>query len=334
MSLPLPPGTADHAQPSRRVLEQAAEWFVVLASGDASAEQRRHWHAWRMAHATHELAWQRAAGSTARFADLAPEQAAALRALGPPRGLKSAGRRKGLVQLAVLLAAGCGGWQAYRGSDRSADLLTRVGEQRETALADGSRLLLDTDTAVDVEFSAERRLIRLRRGQIMIATASDAAAGRRPFMVDSAEGRVLALGTRFAVRQDSGSTHVSVLEARVALQAWAAAGDPPLLGAGQSARFTRDGLVDQRTTPAADTAWTQGMLIANDLRLAELLAQLARYRPQPLDCDPAVAALRISGAFPLGDTERVLAAIADTLPVRLERRAQADGRSSLLVRRK
>lgn len=335
MSPPLAPSTPDNPQPDRRILAQAAEWFVLLASGEASDEERRRWHAWRMAHAAHELAWQRAAGSTARFAELPPDQAsAALHALSQPAGLKSPARRKGLAQLVVLLAVGLGGWQGYRGSDWSADLLTAIGEQRETALADGSRLLLDTDSAVDIEFSAKIRLIRLRRGQIMIATAPDPAASHRPFVVETAEGRVLALGTRFTVQQESGRTRVSVLEARVVLQGWDATGDSPLLGAGQSARFSRDGLLEQRPAPDADSAWTQGMLIANDLRLADLLAELARYRPEPLICDPAVAELRISGAFPLRDTDRVLAAIAHTLPVQIDRQTHAGGKSGLLVRRK
>lgn len=334
MSPPLAPSTPDD-QPDRRILAQAAEWFVVLASGEASAEERRRWHAWRMAHAAHELAWQRAAGSTARFADLPADQAsAALHALSQPRGLKSPARRKGLARLAGLLAAGFGGWQGYRGSDWSADQLTAIGEQRATALADGSRLLLDTDSAVDIEFSAKIRLIRLRRGQIMIATAPDPAASHRPFLVETAEGRILALGTRFTVAQESGRTRVSVLEARVALLARDATGDRPLLDAGQSARFSRAGLLDQWTAPSADAAWTQGMLIANDRRLADLLAQLARYRPEPLICDPAVAELRISGAFPLRDTDRVLAAIGHTLPVLIERQTNADGKSRLFVRRK
>ena len=322
-------------QPSRQTLEQAAQWFVLLACGEASDADRRRWHAWRMAHPAHEQAWQRAEGSTARFADIPQDQASAsLRTLNRTNEPNSPGRRKGLAQLAVLLATGFAGWQGYRSSDWSADIMASVGAQRETALADGSRLVLDTDSAVDIEFSAETRLIRLRRGQIMIATAPDPAARHRPFMVETAEGRVFALGTRFTVRQETGSTRVSVLEARVALHGRHTTGDDPILSAGQTARFNRDGLIEQRAAPATDAAWAQGMLIADDMRLGDLIAQLARYRPDPLACDPAAAELRISGAFPLRDTDRVLAAIANTLPIRLERRINGGGKSSLLVRRK
>ena len=40
-----------------------------------------------------------------------------------------------------------------------------------------------------------------------------------------------------------------------------------------------------------------------------------RYRPGLLRCDPAVAPLRVSGAFQLHDTDAVLAALPATLPV-------------------
>jgi transmembrane sensor len=319
----------------RQAMEQAAQWFVLLASGEASDADRGRWHAWRSAHPAHEQAWQRAEGSTARFADIPQDQAtASLHALHRAPALKSGSRRKGLAQLAVLLATGFGGWQGYRTSDWSADLITAVGEQRETTLADGSRLVLDTGSAVDIAFTAERRLIRLRRGRIMIASAPDPAPRARPLMVETAEGRVRALGTRFTVQQETQSTRVTVLEARVAVHARHTTGDDAILSAGQAARFDRGGVIERLAAPATDAAWLQGMLIADDMRLADLVAQLARYRPEPLACDPSAAALRISGAFPLRDTERTLVAIGHTLPVRLERRIHADGRTGLLIRRK
>ncbi len=322
-------------QPERDSLQQAAQWFVLLASGEASDADRRRWHAWRRADPAHELAWQRAARSVARFAELPPEQApASLRALAAtPAAPARPARRKGLAQLAVLLfasAGGVAGWRGYRDSDRSADLLSAVGERRDGVLPDGSAVTLDTDSAIDIEFSATVRRIRLRRGQIMVSTAADPAA--RPFTVETADGRVLALGTRFTVRQEPHSTRVSVLEARVALHGHDASGPAPIVAAGASARFDRGGLIERRAAPAADTAWVRGMLIADDMTLDELVAELARYRSGPLDCAPAAARLRISGTFPLNDIERALAAVGDTLPVRVERQAHGGGKGALHLR--
>lgn len=303
--------------PDRRTLAQAAEWFVLLASGEASDEDRCRWHGWLNAHPSHRLAWQRAEASVARLSGLPAAQAqAAAQALRQPPA-----RRRFVGQLAALLTLGGTGWLGYRHSDHSADLRTAVGEQRETRLADGSRLQLDTDSTVDLDFSAKTRLIRLRRGQILIETATDELA--RPFIVETAEGRIRALGTRFTVEQLAGQTRVAVLDQRVAIHA-AASSDAPILGAGEAARFDRDGIRLRQTVDDIDRSWHRGLLVANAMRLAEFTARLGRYRTTPLHCADDIAELRISGVFPLADDERALATLTGALPVTLVRGADGD----------
>ncbi|MFP3374059.1 FecR family protein, partial [Pseudomonas sp. SIMBA_068] len=74
-------------------------------------------------------------------------------------------------------------------------------------LADGSQLWLGAQSAVDLEFSALSRVLKLRFGEILVETAADP---RRPFFVDTAQGRMQALGTRFAVCQLGDSTRLNV----------------------------------------------------------------------------------------------------------------------------
>jgi transmembrane sensor len=65
----------------------------------------------------------------------------------------------------------------------------------------------------------------------------------------------------------------------------------------------------------ASVVWLQGMLVADRQRLADFLADLGRYRPGFVQCAPEVADLRVVGAFPLADTDRVLAMLTEVLPV-------------------
>ncbi len=303
-------------EPSPAVLTQAAEWFVLLASGEASEDDRCRWHAWRNAHPAHEKAWQRAEATVARLADIPSGQAgASSQALRlPPAGKR---RRRFVAQLAILLVGSSTGWLAYRESDLSASAITAVGELRSVQLADGGQLQLDTDTAVDIEYSAKTRLLRLRRGRILIETAPDPA--NRPFMVETADGRATALGTRFTVEQDKEGSRVVVLEKKVAVHGYREGAANFIVAAGESVRFDRDGIRLHSIALAADSAWSQGMLIADDMRLADFVAQLARYRRPTLTCAADAANLRISGAFPLHDSEHILAALSETLPVRLVR---------------
>jgi len=65
--------------------------------------------------------------------------------------------------------------------------------------------------------------------------------------------------------------------------------------------------------PPVAPAWSQGMLVAQGQRLAAFLDDVSRYRRGHLACDPALADLRVSGTFPLDNTEKIIAAVADTL---------------------
>ncbi|NWE85586.1 amino acid ABC transporter substrate-binding protein, partial [Pseudomonas edaphica] len=70
-------------------------------------------------------------------------------------------------------------------------------------------------------------------------------------------------------------------------------------------------------TPAAD-AWTRGMLVVDNTRLGDVVAELSRYRTGYLGVDKTVADLRITGSFPLHDTTLALNALLPTLPVQIE----------------
>jgi transmembrane sensor len=80
-----------------------------------------------------------------------------------------------------------------------------------------------------------------------------------------------------------------------------------------SAASARDALAD---------GWTEGVLYAEKMPLGAFCAELARYRPGLLRCAPEVAALPVSGAFQLADTDATLAALAASLPVRIELRTR------------
>jgi len=81
----------------------------------------------------------------------------------------------------------------------------------------------------------------------------------------------------------------------------------------------RDYLDDNQAAPVAADAWSRGMLVVEDMPLSELLAILGEYRRGYLGLDPSLESLRISGSFPLHDTDRALAALPPSLPVQIER---------------
>ena len=311
-----------------RVLDEAAEWLMRLHDSGATDADRAACERWRQADPQHALAWERAERLLGKLGGL--PAALAMPALDRPRSHR-AQRRAAVARLAALLAvapAGWLAWQAWYAADQrgwGADLRTATGERRTEHLADGSRLLLDTASAVDIRFDGALRLLTLRQGAISIETAADTATPHRPFVVDTAHGRLRALGTRFTVRQeggraDGGPVRLTVTEGAVEVTLRGAASPTLVVQAGQQTVLRAGEVTSPQPLQPEATAWTHGMLMADAMPLAAFCAELSRYRPGLLQCAPEVRALRVSGSFPLGDTDRTLTMLASTYPVDVQTR--------------
>jgi transmembrane sensor len=315
-----PPSSSPGA-PAFEDLQQAADWFAVLQAGSPSEAERLQWQRWLDTGPRQRAAWQRVEAVAGEFAGLAGLPAR--RALEGRGAATSARRRTALRALAVAPVAGLAAWLGagqlpWRGW--VAAHRTQTGERREIVLADGSRLWLNTATALDVDFSAGLRRIVLHRGEVLVTSGHDAAYASRPLVVDVPQARLTALGTRFAVRraEDGDAVRLAVFDGAVEARP-AAGGTSRLLAAGQQARVFADRVELPVPVAPEEDAWTRGMLVADGMRLADFIAELSRYRPGYLGCAPEVAELRLVGAYPLADTERILAALQATLPVKVHR---------------
>ncbi|WP_313515015.1 FecR domain-containing protein [Pseudomonas sp.] len=297
-----------------RVLQEAADWFAVLHSGRVREDERLAWQAW-LAQPDHAHAWRKVERLSGQLQRLSGEPGG--RAAAGMLGSRS-GRRQALKTLSVLCG---GGALAWLGGDRLsargwfASQRSAVGEVRDLRLADGSQLWLNTDSAVDIAFDDAARTLALYRGEILV----DAPTERRPLLLRSAEGVLRSeRGAHFSLRQLDGETQLSLYAGDFMLRGAGSAAT--LLSAGRQWRFSPDGAITSGPLQRARQAWSGGMLLADDMRLDAFLAELGRYRHGYLGCDPRIAGLRVVGAFPLADTERVLDALASTLPVRVQRR--------------
>lgn len=324
---------AQQARISDAVAQQAADWLTVLMSDEAGEQQRRDWQRWRDADPEHARAWAHIEAFSQRFGQV--HKGAATQALaGAAAPAASHKRRQLLVWLGVaggagMLAAQSGAWDEVR--TLRADYRTATGERRDITLADGSALSLNTGSAVNVRFDGERRLIELLAGEIMIVSGHGAGSYRvgggggkndPPLVVSTREGLVRALGTRFSVRQQDGQSRVAVFESAVEIRPVDGAGAPLLLPAGHSATFTRQRAGVPHAADAYADAWSRGQMIVDDVTLGDFLADLSRYRPGVIRCAPEVAQLRLSGVFPLFDTERILNMLPNSLPVQVRSRTR------------
>lgn len=310
----------DFPPASDPVAAEAIAWAVRLRSGDATEAERTAFSAWRRADPRHEAAAARLEQALEVFGTL---PAAPASRQGVRRTLLALPERRRLLRNALGLAIlGAGsGLLLHRHTPIHAllaDLSTGTGERRQVPLPDGSRLWLNARSAVDLAFDHEARRLHLRSGELIVEVASDPA---RPFLVHSAEGAVRALGTRFLVRQEAGGTLVAVLHSAVRIEpVEGGEGAADTLAEGRSARFDRRRIHPETLPPRATSAWEDGFIEVHDRPLEEVVAALRPYRTGLLRISPQAARLRVTGSFPLDESERTLAALAETLPIAIRRR--------------
>lgn len=282
--------------------ERALSWLVRLHSGSETEQDWLAYHEWKMAHPSHAEAAARAEHVWSR---LGP-------ALKPPRqvGWKAAGA---LVLVVALAGAGASG----SFSNWFADQATSVGEIRTVTLDDGSSVVMDSATSLDVDFGGSQRRIRVLNGQVFVTVAADAS---RPFIVDAGEGEVRALGTAFNIRRDGARTDVSVTEhaVRVSLES---AGSVEVRE-GQGVDFDpATGLGAPRAVDIEQvTAWRKGEILFDGRPLGEVVNEMGRYRRGTVFfIDDKLKQLPVTGIFSTHDTDDFFLALEQTLPVRVTR---------------
>lgn len=297
--------TPDHTASAERE-QQALHWFTRRRADDFSAAEREAFAAW---------AQQR-------------DNAAALAAVEqlwhtlelPARRVRNADRQ-GLKKTrwplyaaaaSLLLGAGLSGLLVPSLHTVGSDYATAAGERREVLLADGSRLRLDSASAVDIDLDGATRTVRLRQGRVFAEVVHDG----RPFVVEVDDARVQVLGTRFSVsrgEQDevvllSGSVEVSTASQR------------QRLSPGQ--RLTLHG--EQLDAPhAVDAerllAWRDGQLRVRDVPLQQVLEQLADYQGSRLILlNGAAGQRRVSGSFNLDQADTAFDALISSQKLRAD----------------
>ena len=216
---------------------------------------------------------------------------------------------------------------------------TAVGEQAMHVLADGTEIVLNTNSKIDVDYRDGKRVVRLSRGEVNFDVAKNP---QRPFLVYAGDGLVWAVGTAFNVRKGRDAVDVTVTEGRVKVIARLEAATPlpsllvDTLSSTQGAATQTDVMTDPKVPSTQEAflvagdvlsfdqritarehmaqaeldqklAWKKGALIFEGETLEQVLAEVSRYTQKEIVIiDPAIRALRIGGHFKVNDIDGLL----------------------------
>ncbi len=326
--------------PDQSALEsEASAWIVRLDKGVISVEDQRAFDAWRSTSAQHQNTFDQMSGLWRSLDGLSTVQDTRNLAL-KPTWLERAGfelRHRVVASMAsvaavVLLIVLAGPFtvsdphymQAHR---------TVIGTQKTVTLPDGSVLLLNTNSHVDVEYSDQKRDVYLHKGEVHFTVAKDA---QRPFSVH-ADGRVVtATGTAFAVMRRETGIEVTVTEGDVKLYYSPEVDPKPATLEQASIRATVANLTAGEKVIFAETleqvevipepelnrklAWRQGVLAFAGEPLSDVIAEVSRYTEIDIIIeDPALNELRFGGFFKVGNVDALFDALEQSFGVDVKR---------------
>jgi transmembrane sensor len=298
--------------PSEQAQAEAASWLVRLQNGDRSDSEGDAFRNWLAEDPSHATAFE-AASLTWDITGGLPRD---LRGLRPRAAMQN--RRVVVAGSAAALgiAATFGFWK----SSQAQTFQTDVGEQKHVSLDDGSRIFLDTDTRLSVQLGGDHRAGELHHGRVNFRIAADPA---RPFVVNAARNRLVAMPSNIDVRLDG--ERFSVVMIRGSAEIIRAATQPEKLEDGDRVIVGPNGL-EQRDRPALGPliAWQTGQVVFEAGRLADAAAEMNRYsNVKLLIADPSIADLRLSGIYVVGDNVTFANSVSRLLPIRL---VQGEGR--------
>jgi transmembrane sensor len=315
-------------QPQSSAATEAADWYARLRATEISELDAVRFRTWLAGDPARRREFEAidAFWDDLKSIESSPEikRVRAEIAAGRKRvGRSGMGAR--LASAAVILLSVCGGvfyWQQREASHYA----TEVGEQRTLPLSDGSVIVLNTDSEIRLQYSADRRSIELLRGQVNFKVAKDPA---RPFTVIAGGGEVRAVGTVFDVYKSDDSVTVTLIEGKVAVSVAAQARDEPpqerdriILSAGEQLSYVAGGVsVKPRNAdlPRA-TAWQARKLDFADTPLGDAVAEANRYSHDQIVLDaPSLRDARSSGVFQAGRNDLFVEGLQTFFHLRVER---------------
>jgi len=304
----------------QQALRIAADWYVRLRDPAATEQTTAQWLAWADEDAEHLIAFERVtelAASLQGLGELSREQLLAefAPALPPPRRWWVPAAAAAALLLAV---GGYISWPAMHDAGSQQTYASAVAAQRSITLEDGTRVTLGGATRLSTRFSHARREVELSEGEAYFEVVHDAG---RPFEVRAGDVTIEDIGTAFNVRRTDRYVTVAMAEGRVRVADGSRGAHNSLEAvAGQTVVYnpSRAAMNLVSSDPATAAAWRQSRLEFDNEPLSVVVANINRYRAQPLRIANAdLNTLTFTGTVKTDAIDDWLQALPQVLPLQV-----------------
>jgi len=307
------------------ITEKAAEWLLKISSEDPKPTDEdfhafEHWRNSDVRHAEAVVRMEKLIGSLESL----PKKPCmeTFDAVVSEKNHKPVSKLISIFAATLVLSFVFYSWQSEKIAYLLADLKTDKTNSVTHVLADSSRLVMASNSAVNEKFNSRLRLVELVDGEIHLDVASDA---QRPFVVSTTHGEMRVLGTQFIVSKNSQSTRLSVLESSVAVTIRANTGNDinTVISAGQELEFSQNlqGEIKNINIKQTERSWRKGMLVMSKETLPSVLQQLSeRYNSHYFYSESDLQHIDVTAVLPMNDQRAALNLLEETLPIKIEQK--------------
>lgn len=283
---------------------RAAAWLERKGFAPWTVADQTEFDAWLNASWAHRVAYWRLEMAWGRAERLTALRAPAVQTLVPARRERLPIFLKAMGALVVVGIAGASAF-AYLSQPNDRSYATATGERKVVQLADGSRVELNTETALRISYRASARTVWLEKGEAYFEVKHDVA---HPFTVLAGDHRITDLGTKFSVRRNDNQVEIALVEGRARVDPQTGTHTPSaVLSPGDVVIATTNSLRVVKKPEEElhnELGWRRGMLVFVNATLTDVATEFNRYNnTKMVIADSAAAHRRIGATFPAQDVE-------------------------------
>lgn len=304
------------------LLDEATEWFVLMRAGDISEQRTDDFVHWISQSPQHQAAYAQIGG----FWDGLPvpetkNSAHKAREASNNNFVSRNWSPKAIAASIAILIMSVAGLK-YGDHFLMDTHTTQVGELADIILADGSHLVMNTNSRVRIDLRDDKRIVYLDNGEVFFDVVKDED---RPFYVETAGGLVQVLGTKFNIRHKRNASDVTVLEGAVGVVDHGRMTDnlsamslDATLAPGQKFILGDDALANVVLSVESGSvlAWRDRKLIYNGENFKTLIQDINRYYDAEIRIgDPALNDVEVVAILKIEDRDATLKALETTFNI-------------------
>jgi transmembrane sensor len=302
--------------PSNELRAEAATWIARLRDEQRDRDLEAQFHGWLDKSEEHRRAFARMSQVWEEAGNIRMRARGAISAVRMERSRLNRWAASLAASLILVAVGAVYYW-------RDGEFETGVGQEKTRLLRDGTRIVLNTDTRIEVNYDEHARRVRLIRGEAWFEVSKRPAW---PFIVSVGDREIRALGTSFIVRHDEvQDLSVTLVDGRISVASIAQNDAVP----SQAPQFLAAGerlVVSRHQAPAMDrpelsriTAWEHGRVEFEETSLKDAAIEMNRYNTVRISVpDAGIAQLRIGGVFHAGDSDEFVRIVTAALGLRAD----------------